>query len=231
MSGIKLLCFDLDDTLWPCKPTIIAAEQTLYVFLQKHAPKITQCLSVEDLRKKRMDFLGRRPELKHDLTALRIESLKDLANEFDLDDDWVDEAFQVFYDARQKVTLFDDVADVLDKLQDKYRLVAVSNGNADIEKTGVGHWFEFLISAADVGFMKPHPAVFETVLKQSGCMAEEVLHIGDDPHHDVFAASQAGIRSVWLNRGSEKWQHQDCQADFHILSLTELPALLDDLKA
>jgi len=28
-TRIELLTFDLDDTLWPCKPTIIAAEKTL----------------------------------------------------------------------------------------------------------------------------------------------------------------------------------------------------------
>lgn len=230
MGDIKLLSFDLDDTLWPCEPTIIAAEQALYAFLQKHVPEITQRLNIKQLRQKRMVFLEQRPELEHDLTALRIESLKALSKEFDSGDDWVDEAFQVFYDARQAVTLFDDVADVLDELQNQYRLVAVSNGNADIEKTGVGHWFEFCVSAADVGFMKPHPAVFETVLEQSKCMAQEVLHIGDDQHHDVFGASQAGIRSVWLNRSGKDWQHRDCTADFHIKSLSELPDLLEHLK-
>lgn len=230
MGEIKLLSFDLDDTLWPCEPTIISAENMLYEYLQKHVPKITQHLDVFQIRKKRLAFLMQHPELEHDLTALRLESLRSLAIEFALDDGWVDEAFQIFYEERQRVTLFDDVADVLDALKNDYRLVAVSNGNADIQKTGVGHWFEFAVSAADVGFMKPHPAVFETVLAQSNCVAEEVLHIGDDQHSDVFAASQMGIRSVWLNRSAEEWQHKACKADFHINSLSELPALLDDMK-
>lgn len=230
MSNIRLLSFDLDDTLWPCEPTIIAAERTLYAFLEKQVPEITQILSIEELRIKRMELLKQRPELEHDLTVLRIESLKVLANEYKLNDEWVDAAFQVFYDARQLVTLFDDVADTLDELKRNYRLVAVSNGNADIEKTGVGHWFEFSVSAADVGYMKPHPAVFEAVLKQSNCTAEEVLHIGDDPHHDIFGANQTGIRSVWLNRADKEWRHQQCEADFHIKSLSELPSLLADLK-
>ena len=229
MSDIKLLSFDLDDTLWPCKPTILLAEETLYKYLQNRVPKITQQLNILQLRHKRQSFLNSHPELSHDLSTLRVESLKALASEFSLEDDWVGEAFQVFYDARQKVTLFDDVVAALDQLHRHYRLVAVSNGNANIEKTGVGHWFEFSVSAADVGFMKPHPAMFEAVIERSSCLVGEVLHIGDD-HNDVFGARQAGIRSVWLNRNDKKWQYQDCEADFHINSLAELPGLLKELK-
>ena len=116
MSDIQLLSFDLDDTLWPCYPTIYSAENKLYEFLQNHAPKITQRLSIDQLRESRMLFLEQRPDLKHDLTALRLESLKALAIEFEIDDAWVSDAFKVYYDARQKVTLYDDVAVALDQL-------------------------------------------------------------------------------------------------------------------
>ena len=230
MSDIQLLSFDLDDTLWPCYPTIYSAENKLYEFLQNHAPKITQRLSIDQLREKRMLFLEQRPDLKHDLTALRLESLKALATEFEIDDAWVSDAFQVYYDARQKVTLYDDVAVTLDQLNNHYRLVAVSNGNACIKETGVSHWFEFSVSAADVGFMKPHPAMFEALLQQSNCSADEVVHIGDDAHHDIYGAKQLGIRTVWLNRDGKRWQHQDCEPDFQIRSLVELPELLQDLR-
>ena len=229
MSGIKLLSFDLDDTLWPCEPTILLAEDLLYEYLQKRAPQITQDLTIYQIRDKRLDFLRIHPELSHDLTALRKQSLKALASEFELEDDWVDDAFQVFYAARQQVTLFEDVVVALDQLHSQYRLVALSNGNANVEKTGVGHWFEFSLSAADIGFMKPHPAMFEAMLERANCSVDEVLHIGDD-HNDIFGAKQAGIQSVWLNRSGMDWHSQDCSPDFHINSLTELPSLLANMK-
>ena len=231
MSAIRLLSFDLDDTLWPCRPTILAAEEKLYRWLKTNVAEITQRLSIEDIRQKRSEFLELHPEIEHDLSVLRVESLRALAREFDIDDDWVMPAFQVFYSARQEVTLYGDVADVLDDLKKTYRLVSVSNGNADIHKTGVGHWFEFAVSAADVGFMKPHPAVFKTLLERSRCSSDEVLHIGDHPHHDVFAANQAGIRTVWVNRCGEEWDIQNFQADYHIQDMHELVKILEDLPA
>ena len=224
--SVKLLSFDLDDTLWPCVPTILAAEKKQYLWMQQNVPQITQRLSIDELRQRRFDFLELHPEFSHDLSALRIESFKALADEFKLDKSWVNPAFQVYFDARQEVTLFDDVETTLDSLHRQYRLVAVTNGNADVAKTGIGDWFEFAVTAAEVGHMKPHPAVFQALLSLSKCSVSEVLHIGDHQEHDVFAAKQAGIRSVWLNRNASEWQREDCQADFQISSLLELPELL-----
>ena len=227
---IKLLSFDLDDTLWPCKPTIMSAEKKLYDWMVQRVPEITCCFDIEALRTHRIAFLQLRQDLAHDMSALRIESLKSLAAEMSLDSDWVQEAFEVFYQARQQITLYDDVAPVLDVLQQQYRMTALTNGNASIEKTGVSHWFEFSVSAAEVEHQKPHPQFFETMLSRAGLEANEVLHIGDDPYRDIFGAFDAGIRSIWLNRAGQLWQPDDYQADRQIESLSALPEILREMQ-
>ena len=40
MTEIKAIVFDLDDTLWPLRPLIAAAEQTLYAWLIERVPSI-----------------------------------------------------------------------------------------------------------------------------------------------------------------------------------------------
>jgi len=227
---IKLLSFDLDDTLWPCEPTIIAAEETLYAWIKVNVPVISQQFDINTLREKRQSFLNERPDLAHDLSQLRKASLKALSKEIAINDDWVDEAFSIYYEARQKVTLFDDVAPVLDLLKTNYRLAAVTNGNADIEKTGVNKWFDFSVSAAEVGFQKPHTAFFDRVMQKGRVTSTELLHIGDDQHSDIFGASQAGIRNIWVNRSNQSWQHNECQADSFIRSFEELPRILAELN-
>ncbi|MCW8831025.1 MAG: HAD family hydrolase [Gammaproteobacteria bacterium] len=230
-SAIKLLSFDLDDTLWPCRPTIMSAEQKLYDWMQQRVPEITSRFDIEALREHRMAFMQQRQDLAHDMSALRIESLKALAAELELESDWVQAAFDVFYQARQQVSLFDDVAPVLDTLQQDYRMIALTNGNASIEKTGVGHWFEFAVSAAEVGHQKPHPQFFETVLSRAELEASEILHIGDDPHRDIQGAFEAGIRSIWLNRTGQAWQSEEYQADRQIDTLNALPEILREMQA
>jgi len=225
-SRIKLLTFDLDDTLWPCKPTIIAAENKLYEWMQQCVPQITDRHGSEELLYKRHDFMQQRPDLAHDMSKLRVESLKALSDEIGLGYDWIEEAFEVFFRARQKVELYSDVAPTLDVLSADYTLVAVTNGNADIVLTGVDRWFNFSVSAADVGHQKPHPLVFQTAMSRAGVAPGETVHIGDDEHRDIYGACEAGIRTIWLNRSQRDWNHVGCEADHHIQSLAELPEIL-----
>jgi putative hydrolase of the HAD superfamily len=229
-SRIKLLTFDLDDTLWPCKPVIMAAEQELYDWMQQRVPEITQRHDSEALFHKRREFMQQRPDLLHDMSRLRVESLKALSDEIGIGYAWIDEAFEVFFRARQRVELFPDVEPVLDDLSAAYTLVAVTNGNADIDLAGVGHWFEFSVSAAQVGHQKPHPKVFETAMARAGAKPEQTVHIGDDEHRDIYGAREAGICSVWLNRSDRDWSHTECEADHHIRSLVELPEILRKMQ-
>jgi putative hydrolase of the HAD superfamily len=230
-TRIELLTFDLDDTLWPCKPTIIAAEKTLYEWMKRRVPMITSRYNSLELREKRLEFMHRRPEFAHDMSQLRIESLHALCDEIGCAHDWVDAAFEVFFEARQQVRLYDDVAPVLDQLVLRYRLAAVSNGNADIVRTGISRWFEFAVSAAEVGQQKPHAAVFETAMRKAGVAPAQTVHIGDDEHRDIFGASEAGIRAVWVNRSGKNWRHDGCDVEHHIRDLSELPAILRDMGA
>lgn len=229
-ASIKLLTFDLDDTLWPCKPTIMAAEHRLYSWMQQAVPQITERFDNEALLEKRRTFIQQRPELLHDMSKLRIESLRALSDEIGLAYDWVEEAFEVFFQARQEVELYADVAPALDRLSSEYTLVAVTNGNADISLTGIDRWFDFSVSAAEVGYQKPHPLVFTTAMSRAGAVPSETVHIGDDEQRDIFGASEAGIRTVWVNRSERDWSHTECEADHHIRSLAELPEILREMQ-
>ena len=229
-SRIKLLTFDLDDTLWPCRPVIMAAENALYRWMQQRVPAITDLHDNETLFHKRREFMRQRPDLAHDISRLRIESLKALSDEVGIGHDWIGEAFEVFFHARQRVELYADVAPVLDELSAEYTLVAVSDGNADIRLTGIDHWFDDAVSAAQVGYQKPHPLVFETAMSKAGASRDETVHIGDDQHKDIYGACEAGIRAVWINRGDHDWQHAGCKADHHIHTLAELPEILRQMQ-
>ncbi len=227
---IKLLSFDLDDTLWPCMPTIMAAEQEHYHWLKENVPVICDRYDIMQLREKRLALMAENPQWAHDLSRARRESLLALSSEFDCGTDWIEEAYQVFYAARQNITLFDDVSGNLDILARRYRLLALSNGNADIHHTGVAHWFEFSLNAAQAGAKKSEPLIYQQALSKAGITAENAVHIGDDPMQDILGAQRAGIYSVWLNREANVWPEQGFQADAEISSLDELPGLLDELQ-
>ena len=228
---IKVLSFDLDDTLWPCLPTIERAEKLLYQWLADQVPVITQHYDLYQLREKRRLLLNSHSDLAHDLTQLRIKSFEMLADEFELSSDWVKPAFNIFYEARQQVTLFDDVKPVLDELNEEFKLVSLTNGNANTVETGVDHWFDFALNSASVGKLKSEPDIYRQVQKLANIEARQMVHIGDHPLQDISGAKSAGVFAVWLNRENRSWTLESCQPDAVISSLFELPSLLSQLKS
>ena len=226
---IKVLSFDLDDTLWPCYPTIQRAEKLLYQWLSDHVPAITQCYDLYQLREKRRSLLNSHADLAHDMTRLRLKSFEQLTQEFELAPDWIEPAFETFYEARQQITLFDDVKPVLDELNKTFQLVSLTNGNADTVKTGVDHWFDFALNSATVGKMKSEPDIYWQVQKRANINARQMVHIGDHPLQDISGAKSAGVFAIWLNREQKQWSLENCQPDAVISSLHELPALLREL--
>lgn len=226
MNAIKLVCFDLDDTLWPCMPTTIKAEQVLYQWLENNKPDITNSYSMNELREKRIKLGKNNPHVKHNLTELRKFSFRQLANEFNDQVDWVDTAFQIFYEARQQVQFYDDVEEVLTRLSQTFSLAAMTNGNADIHRTSLGSLFSYSISAEKVGVAKPDSRMFKALLEQADVSAKEVLYIGDHPIHDIEGAHAMDIPNVWVNREGQSWPHRELRPDFTVQNLYEILDLL-----
>ncbi len=230
---IKLLTFDLDDTLWPNMATIQRTEESLYQWFEQRHPEITQQYSINDLREKRLKLAEQHQHIAHDLTALRKKSFSELSRELgynpEQEQQFIQDAFELYARERNKVSLYDDVIPTLQILKPRYRLGAVSNGNADIYRIGLGQLFDFSWSAADAGQQKPHPIVFNTLLEREQITADEIIHIGDDPVTDIIGAQQSGIRAVWLNRNHLPWPEALNSPFLEIDQLNQLPALLEPL--
>jgi len=221
-KNFKLVCFDLDDTLWPCLPTIQFAENVYYEWLKNNRPLITDTYSLTELRERRRLLGQHTPDLAHDMSALRIHSLHELADEFGYTNEWIYEAFDTFYQARQQVNFFDDVAPVLAKLKLEFQLAALTNGNADIYNTELGHYFDFAVSAAEAGVSKPDPAIFDFLQKKSGYLASDILYVGDHQTDDIEGAAGAGIHNVWINRDGENWSKERVKPDHTVQSLHDI---------
>jgi FMN phosphatase YigB (HAD superfamily) len=76
-AHIQAISLDLDDTLWPVWPAIERAEATLLQWLADHAPA-TQARypTTLALRAVREQLERERPDLLHDLSTLRRESIR-----------------------------------------------------------------------------------------------------------------------------------------------------------
>ena len=231
--AIKLLTFDLDDTLWPCMLTILRTEERLHQWFSQYHPEIPQKYSIAQLRNKRQHLAREHQHIAHDLTAIRKKSFMQLSQEMGYtakqEQQFIHAAFNFYFQERNKVELYDDVIPTLERLKKTYRLGAVTNGNADIYQIGLGHLFDFSWSAADAGQQKPHPIVFETLLQRENLPAADMLHIGDDPVADIQGAQQSGIRAVWLNRHGSPWPENINPPLIEIDQLNQLPVMIKAL--
>ena len=217
MNDYDIISFDLDDTLWPVKPVIDHAESTLYQWFGKKYPKVTKKYTQEDIRIFRKPILDEFEEMMHDLTFVRRQIILRMANSCDYPEDMVDEAMTIYKKARNAVTFYDDVLPSLEKLHKIFLLVAVTNGNADIERIGISQFFEHVFRSAELGIAKPNPGVFIAVSDFFQVKPERILHIGDDPVRDIQAAQYHGMETVWLNRENQKWP-KDMQRPGHIVN-------------
>jgi len=219
---VRLICFDLDDTLWPCHPVIHAAELECYGWLEERAPRLTARYSAQDLRTHRLELGLSRPDIAHDLTEVRLRSLALLLEAEGYGSELARQASDVFRAARNRVTPYDEVVDALARLRERYTLVSVTNGNSQIEFTPLHASFDHSLTAAEVGAAKPHPAIFHAASSRSGVPLQAFLHVGDDPLRDVQAARELGLTTVWVNRDAQQWPAELAPADLEIRALSEL---------
>ena len=199
----QALLFDLDDTLWPIAPVIVAAELTLHEWLAEHAPKVAAAYTIAVLRERRMALLAERPELHIDLAALRRAALLAAFDEAGEDGALVDGAMRHFSAARNAVTPYDDVLPGLARLAEKITLGSISNGNADLAVVGLDHHFKVSLAASQFGLAKPDPAIFLAACDALGVPPAAAIYVGDDPHLDVEGAQRAGLRAVWMRRSAD----------------------------
>lgn len=228
ISNIDLITFDLDDTLWPCMPTIMAAEQELFDWLAALSPALADEHDIQSLRAQRMALAEQHPHIAHDLTAVRRRALQALTEQYQLPTEVPDQATELFRAARNRVAPYSEVRASLLKLREQFQLVAISNGNAQIEQTPLAGCFHHAFLAEEVGAAKPHPALFEAASAAARVPLERALHVGDDPARDIVPARALGMRTVWVNREQQAWPQALPQADLTVQDLKELEACLKE---
>ena len=210
MSKIQLITFDLDDTFWDIKTTIVNAELNSRKWSEERIGEKIQWGTFEDFMKIRSLLVKEDPSLEYDLGMLRkkmiahhtkkfFENAKDL-NKF------IEEAYNFFLEERHKVNFYDGVIEVLKELSSKYKLGVLTNGNADVNKLKIGHLFDFSISSIDVKSNKPSKNHFLKAREISKINFENTLHVGDHQINDILGARELGINTLWFNLNNVKWE-------------------------
>lgn len=227
---IKVISFDLDDTLWAVQPVIDEANRRLYTWYQQHAPRFTERFSLNDFSELQQQAHQHYPEHAYSVTKVRQNmihlGLTEAGYEGEERATLAEQSFAVFLAARNEVSFFEHALTMIETLHPDYQLGALTNGNADINRVGLDRYFDFAIHADHIGIGKPDSRMFKALLDLTDTSPAEVLHVGDSLEHDVAGAKQSGVHSLWVNLNNQP-VGTALKADIEVSCLSDIPAAVE----
>jgi len=128
----------------------------------------------------------------------------------------------------ERLPPFPDAVQALGRLQQRFRLVILSNGDPDMLeaiKPHLGITFDRIISVAEAGSFKPHAATYRKAAEIMGARPGEILFVANHAF-DCVGAKASGMRTAFIDRRKRPfgdWQHQP---DLVVGNLAELADLL-----
>jgi len=233
-----LVSFDLDNTLWDVDPTLVRAEHAMEKWFEDNFPGFADQFFVPNMDPLKHEIYELYPEIKHDVTKVRLAQYRTALQRYGLPREEAEQraaqAFNVFYDWRQRVDLYPDALNALTSLSNRFSLAALTNGNADVfhPHIDLAQYFGTVIRADKEGIAKPDVEIFERLAERSNTPMERIIHVGDHPIDDVQGAINAGARAVWFNRhGARRWRDEwRVTPEFEVHSLSELVTFIENMN-
>lgn len=102
-------------------------------------------------------------------------------------------------------TMFDDAFATLDWLRDHGIRIGCATNRVfggprfaeELRELGLDRYFESTAVSCDIGYMKPHPKIFEHVFDQMQISPAETAMVGDSLRADVQASQALGMTAIW----------------------------------
>ena len=198
-SKVKVISFDLDDTLWDNSGVIEKCEQELYNFLCKKHPPFGEHYSIETMHRVSEQFLAQDVPHFDNMTTLRKAVIEHMLLETAGDLNLVNQAFGVFYYWRNQIQIPELTYQLLDKLNKQYSLFAVSNGNSNLYWLGLMDYFEKHYIAGVDGRAKPSADMLHKICGLKNIEPQELLHIGDNHDTDIQSSINADCQHLHID--------------------------------
>ena len=202
LRPFKAISFDLDDTLYDNHPVIKKAEEDFMLYLTSTYPQLEQ-LDVRKWNLYKNLLAEENPTLKHDVSLWRKEIIKRVMVVYGIAMvnaiEYSEVALQKFLALRSDFSVPIESIKLLEELALSFPVIAITNGNVDVEKIGLADKFQFVLKAGDGFNSKPDIALFQQAALQLGIEVKDILHVGDHLISDVYGAQNNNAQAVWFN--------------------------------
>ncbi|WP_209550289.1 YjjG family noncanonical pyrimidine nucleotidase [Flavobacterium sp. CG_23.5] len=222
-NNIKDVFFDLDHTLWDFDKNSELTFENIFnknhptietkIFIEKYVPINQACWKLYQYDKITHAEL-RYNRLKHSFDAI----------DYFISDEQIESIAQEYIDLLPENNhLFDGTFEVLDYLQQKYKLHIITNGFAEVQfkkitNSKIGSYFQTITNSEMAGVKKPNPIIFEYALDLAKAKKENSIMIGDCLEADVQGALDAGLDAIFFNESNGQVPQNIKQVN-HLLEL------------
>ena len=139
---------------------------------------------------------------------------------------------------RPGVELFPETLPVLHTLRRQgYRIGLLTNSflpmwmrDEELRAYDLIDLFDARVSAADIGYLKPHPAIYRDLLSKLGIQPQNAIFVGDRPINDIAGANDVGLISVLICPPYLERDSSGVVPDYTINRLDQLLPLIDHLQ-
>jgi 2-haloacid dehalogenase len=124
----------------------------------------------------------------------------------------------------EKLKPFPEVPAALERLNTKYRLVVLSNGDPDMLETAKQYHkvpFDRVISVAEAKSFKPHVATYTKAAELLGLKPDQILFVANHAF-DCIGAKSAGMRTAFIDRRSRPFGETPHQPDILVPTMKDL---------
>lgn len=228
-APIQALSFDLDDTLYQNEEIILKAEHAQLDAVCQRIPEAS-ALGLKFWRDVKWQVAKAEPDCIDDVTLWRHKviraGLEHLGVTGEQQERWAEEIYQQFYIARSDFQVPSKTFEILSELTQRFPLVAVTNGNVDIDVIGLSDYFVGYYRAGEQGCRrKPYSDMLDLAAKHLDLPPQNILHLGDNLGSDVLSARRAGCQAWWFNPEKTKYAYGSL-ADAEYSDLADLLHLL-----
>ncbi|SEA85814.1 putative hydrolase of the HAD superfamily [Flavobacterium gillisiae] len=223
IENIKDVFFDLDHTLWDFDKNSEMTFEGIFqrshpeveikIFIEKYVPINQACWKLYQYDKISHEEL-RYNRLKHSFDAINYfvsdEQIESIAQEY----------IQLLPDNNH---LFDGTFEILDYLNENYKLHIITNGFADVQQRKIKNsklhdYFHTITNSDMAGVKKPNPIIFEYALDLAKAKKENSIMIGDSLDADVQGALDMGLDAIFFNENKTQIGNHIKQVN-HLLEL------------
>jgi len=224
---LKVVCFDLDDTI--C--TLGEGERKARLIIidklsQESGVPRDEIARVYDTEwaKIKIDYMGLVNDGFDDID-IREKNMVSVLEIIDFDSNPLEFAQIYCSETMDGIHIFPDAMNVIKALGKKYRLAMITNGASawqreKIEKLDIGGYFEKIIVSGELGHHKPNQKIFNEMTQRTGVKSSEIIYIGNDYRKDIQGAKDAGWKTAWVKRTDEV--RDEIVPDYTINELSEL---------